>query len=137
MARAAVFILAMLGLVGTNAPAGAASSGYRLELVVPLSCQVRHSPVSASVMTGAAVSLGQLNEYCNAARGYELVVRYAPGTMEGAVLSLGDDQIVLNGSGQAVISRSSGARMRTRQLAAVPGQAGFDTDRLDFSLTPL
>jgi len=131
MARFAVSALAVFGLVGGSAPAGAESGGYMLSALVPASCQVSHSQ-NQFAMAGAGVPLGELSEYCNAAHGYELVVSYAPGTMQGAILSLGDDRVVLNGSGQAVISRASGARIRHRALTAIPGEAGFDTDRLDF-----
>lgn len=132
MARSAVIALAAFGLIGSSAPAGAESAGYVLQLVVPVTCEVSHSPLQSAAITSGAVPLGQLNEYCNASQGYELIVDYAPGTMQGAVIAVGDEQVVLNGSGRAVVSRSPGARIRNRPLSAVPGAAGFDTDRLDF-----
>lgn len=137
MVRSAATALAALGLISIGAPAGAESGMYMLQVIVPVSCQVSHSPMQLAAVTSGAIPLGQLNEYCNAANGYELIVDYAPGTMENAVIALGNDQVVLNGSGHAVVSRAFGARALKRSLSAIPGNAGFDTDRLDFRVQPL
>ncbi|MDQ8758005.1 hypothetical protein RCO27_17400 [Sphingosinicella sp. LHD-64] len=120
-----------------SAPAGAESLNFNLRATVPVSCFVRHTAAGAGPSAGAAVALGQINEFCNAPGGYEVVVSYAPGTLRGAVLSVGNEQVVLNGSGQAVLSRAQGPRIRERALTALPGAGGFDTDRIDFRIQPL
>ncbi len=132
MARRATNILATLALVAGSGPANAATVSLTLQAIVPVACQVRHSSAGVGGSADGTVPLGQLNEFCNAAQGYELIVSYAPGTMRGAVLVVGEDRVVLNGSGEAVVSRSLGARIRNRMLSATPGDAGFDTDRLNF-----
>jgi hypothetical protein len=67
--------------------------------------------------------------------GYALVVNYAPGTMKGAVVAVGEERVVLDGSGRAVIGQTP--RVRASAIAKSspsPGAAGFDTDRLDFNI---
>lgn len=124
--------LALAG-VGSAASAEAVSTGtVTLRLQVPVACTVQHR--SAIAATGNGYTLGELHEFCNAAQGYSLVVNYAPGSMRGATIALGDDQIVLDGSGRAVISRAQGPRIRDREVYAEPGVAGFNTDRLDFQI---
>ena len=90
----------------------------------------------AGAIEGDAVSLGSFREYCNAPTGYELVVSYAPGTLVGTRIIAGSDEILLNGSGQAVLSRATGPRIRERPIAAVPGENGFDSDHLDLQIIP-
>lgn len=122
-------------LAVASASAGAESASFHLQATVPVSCFVRHMPTGVPVANaGNPVALGQISEFCNAPGGYEVVVNYAAGTMQGAVLSVGDEQVVLNGSGQAVISRAQGPRIRQRALTAMPGANGFDTDRLNFQV---
>ena len=65
------------------------------------------------------------------------VIVDAPGTLRGAALQLGADRVVLDGSGEAVISQSPGARIRKRELLATPGAHGFDTPALSFQIHPI
>jgi len=117
---------------GPVAHAAATSRGsYALSLFIPEVCRVQHQP-SLTEIGGGAYNLGGLKEYCNLPQGYALIVTYSPGTMRGAMLSLGGDIVVLNGSGTAIISKASGPRMMTRDLIATPGANGFDTDTLNF-----
>lgn len=119
-------------------PAGAQTSGsYVLNLVVPVDCRLQHLADGAGGMAGPAFTLGQISEYCNDPGGYQVVVNYTPGTLQGTVLAIGEDQVVLNGSGHAIVSSAPGPRARARMLSAIPGQNGFDTDRLDFQIQPV
>jgi hypothetical protein len=47
---------------------------------------------------------------------------------------VGEDQVVLTGSGSAVLSRASGPSIRNRAVSATPGEAGFDTNVVQFHL---
>lgn len=114
----------------------ATSFGYNLRLQVPVQCSVRHQPTGYGAAKGGAISLGQFREYCNAPGGYQLVVSYTPGTMRGATISAEDEQVVLDGSGQAILSRVTGPRVRQRTIFATPGEEGFDTDRLELQIIP-
>lgn len=124
-------------LVTASASAEAESMNFNLRATVPVSCFVRHSSMGAAAGGNGPVALGQINEFCNAPGGYEVVVNYAPGTLQGAVLSVGDEQVMLNGSGHAVLSRAPGPRIRERALTATPGANGFDTDHLNFEIQVL
>ncbi|WP_253190369.1 hypothetical protein [Sphingomonas sp. LM7] len=103
-----------------------------MRLTVPLVCTVSHQ--SAISAAGTGYRLGALREFCNAPSGYALVVNYAPGSMKGAVVAVGEERVVLDGSGRAVISQTPGPRIRDREVFAEPGAAGFDTDRLEFNI---
>jgi hypothetical protein len=118
-------------------PLGAESRSFLIRARVPVVCQVQFRPTGATPIANTVVPLGEISEFCNAPGGYELVVNYTPGTMHGAVIVAGEDQVVLNGSGQAVLTRSPRPRNRARLLSAMPGRQGFDTDRLDLRLQPM
>ncbi|MDB5725164.1 MAG: hypothetical protein JWQ16_1918 [Novosphingobium sp.] len=125
---------AIAGLALCIGPAQAASSvpgSYSLQLTVAPTCTVRHTPGLMQLGSGA-YGLGALKEYCNVPQGYNVLVNYAPGTMKGAIIALGGDSVVLDGSGTAVVSRAPGPRIKDRALIATPGAAGFDTDVLSF-----
>jgi len=127
------FSAVLLLLCGSAASAESVATGtFTVQLTVPLICQVSHQ--SAISPAGTGYRLGELREFCNSPRGYALVVDYAPGSMKGAVVSVGEERVVLDGSGHAVISRAQGPRIRDREIYAEPGAAGFDTDRLEFNI---
>ncbi len=117
-------------------PVAAAAETYGITLRghVPVHCVVQHQLVGYGAQSGDDVALGQIREFCNAPQGYELVVSYTPGALRGATVTVGDDRIVLDGSGQAVLSRATGPRLRQRLISAAPGEKGFDTDVLHFQI---
>lgn len=133
--RASVVLLA--ATASAAAPAAMIGrGGYLLSVTVPLQCSIKHHP-GMSLLGGNEYRLGSLQEYCNAAGGYRVNLTYAPGSMRGAIVTVGDDHVMLDGSGMATISVAQGPSIRERDLRAVPGSAGFDTDRLDFSIEAL
>lgn len=135
MVRGIAGVAAVVALGAPVATAGAETMGFNLTLRVPVHCTVRHQPAAGVGGADAgAVALGELREYCNAPTGYQLVVSYAPGALRGAVIQAGEDRVVLNGSGEAIISQSPRPRFRSRVITALPGENGFDTDRLHFHL---
>lgn len=136
MTRSSLCLLASVSLAVTPTAALARSGNFGLKATIPVHCIVEHQPSRYGVAIGEGIALGELNEFCNAPGGYELVVSYTPGSLKGAMLAAGEDQVVLNGSGFAVLSRATGPRMRARTLAATPGAAGFDADRLEFEVRP-
>ena len=113
-----------------------ASTALNLRLTVGVYCSVRHQSTDIGAAPGGAVRLGTLVEYCNAPRGYELVINYTPGSLRNARVFAGEDQVVLDGSGQAILSRSNGPRIRQREVSAIPGKNGFDASRLDVQIIP-
>lgn len=133
MIRSVTKFAVMLAAVAVGSNVGATESSYQLRYVVPVQCTLTYG-TGGGAEGGGAVGLGALHEYCNAARGYNLVVHYTPGTLRGTVLIAGEERIVLDGSGSTVVDTSPIPRNRSRSLAAIPGANGFDTDRLDFEL---
>lgn len=129
--------IASLALAVAPTTATAATYGFNLSLTVAVSCTVQHQATGFGMVSGDAVSLGTFREYCNAPGGYDLVINYAPGSLEGTRIIAGGDEIILNGSGQAVLSHATGPRVRERPIAAVPGEQGFDTDRFELRIVPI
>ncbi len=133
-------ILALFCLTSTAAQAADAvnatnaTSSFVLQVNVPVRCALRHDGSTVSI-EGGAYRLGELKEYCNSPQGYSVVVDYQPGTMRGAVIMVGDERITLDGSGESIVSRATGPRIRSRAILAIPGPAGFDTDRLNFNIS--
>lgn len=120
-------------LAGSAASAQSIANGsLRLQLTVPLVCTVSHQ--AAISAAGSGYMLGDLREFCNSPSGYLLTVNYMPGSLKGAVVSVGDQRVLLDGSGQAVISHEAGPRIRNRAIFAEPGPQGFDTDRIEFNI---
>lgn len=137
MVRIASLALASLALAVGPTAASAASMGYNLRMTVPLRCAVHHQPMGLGApAAGGGVSLGHVREYCNAPGGYQLVLSYTPGTLRGARVTAGEDQVVLDGSGRAVLHHATGPRVRERALSVVPGADGFNTSRIDLQILP-
>ena len=134
MLRKFALIGAAAALVAGPNAALAESGTYRIGVTVGLNCTVQHDLSGYGQHSGDAVTLGELREYCNAQHGYALLVRYTPGSLRGAVIRAGNDEVVLNGSGEAVLSRADGPRARERMLTATPGESGFDARSIQFSV---
>lgn len=127
---------AALAGVATPSVALAASLGYQLKLVVPVHCSVNLSGVSPTPAVGDGYSLGTFREYCNAPQGYSLIVRYAPGSLEGAQIVAAGKVVILDGSGVATLGREAGPRVRSRAVSITPGAGGFDTGHLELDVVP-
>jgi len=137
MVRIVSLVTASLALATGPTAASAASMGYNLNMTVPLHCVVRHQPVELGApAAGGVVSLGHVREYCNAPGGYQLIINYTPGTLRGARITAGSNEVVLDGSGRAILDRATGPRVRVRNLSVVPGADGFNTDRIDLQILP-
>lgn len=135
MVRTLTLGLVSVSIAAAPVAAFAAEISYLIKVRVPVHCEVQQRSQGKAAADGA-MSLGQFREYCNAPLGYELIVRYAPGTLRGTVLSAGNDTTVLDGSGESVLSRANGPRWIERHIVAKPGDHGFDTDRLELALLP-
>jgi len=125
----------MVAAIAPVAALHAETWGVSLIARVPTMCTISYDPSGVGT-AGNGVGLGALHEFCNAPAGYSLLVEYTPGSLRGATITAGEATVVLNGSGEAIISQSPVPRIRERALSATPGQNGFDTDRLNFRLVP-
>lgn len=131
-AKLFAFPLLSVALAATAAHAES-SLGYGLQATVPVMCSLRFdSAPSAFGDTGAR--LGMIREYCNAPNGYQLVLNYSAGSLRGAVVSVGADSVVLDGSGQAIVPGALGPKIQSRDLVIVPGANGFDTTALNLAV---
>ena len=134
MLRKFALLVASVAVAAGPTAALAETGAYQISLTVGVSCTVQHELAGFGQPSGDGVTLGELRELCNAQHGYELVVNYTPGSLRGTTIRAGDDEVVLNGSGQAVLSRADGPRVRERIVTATPGQSGFDAASIQFSV---
>jgi hypothetical protein len=81
-----------------------------------------------------SVVLGSVRELCNGANGYAVTVSYEPGKLVGATLRLGEDAVILDGSGKAVVSNLGGAGYRVRPLSLDAGANGIDSLELSLAI---
>lgn len=138
MVRMVSLALASFALVIGPTAASAASLGYNLRMTVPLHCAVYHVPTGLGApAAGGGVSLGEFREFCNSPGGYQVIVNYTPGTLRGARITAGNNQVVLDGSGKALLERSNRPGVRQRTISVIPGVDGFNTDRIDLQILPV
>ena len=133
IARIAATVAASAVLVAL-APASYAqgdASQYRIGVqgYVPVICRI--SVDAAQIDTSAATaSLGNLNEFCNNGRGYQVVADYSP-VLAGASLIVDGVEVPLNNSGTVMVSRSANPAMINRKVelklagSAQPGALSF------------
>ena len=127
---AAVAVSATLVAFAPVANAQAGTSGYRIgvEGYVPVICRVSVDAAQAS--NSGTTSLGELKEFCNNARGYQVVADYSP-ALAGASLVVDGVEIPLNGSGSVTVSQSDKAATASHKVeiklagSAQPGNLSF------------
>jgi hypothetical protein len=126
--------LAALYLSFSAPQSWAADGSVNLRAIAPAVCNIKVEGVASSLSVDT-VRLGTVRELCNALRGYQVSVSYQPGTLVGATLRLGNDSVILDGSGTAVITDSMGPAVQSRELTLVAATAGFDTSGLDLKIS--
>lgn len=95
----------------------AASTTVRLQGFVPVLCRVNLSMSLGVVDENGVAQLGTAQEFCNAPRGYRVLVQHPAGLSGAAVISNGE-RIPLSPTGETVISDVSHAAIRAVALAA-------------------
>jgi hypothetical protein len=98
---------------GNGSLQGKSSYTVRLEGYVPVICRVS--------VEGPAVS-ASMTEFCNNPGGYQVWIDHQAG-LDGAAIQVDGQRIGLSPSGATLISASSTAAFRTRQIA-VEGEQG-------------
>ncbi|WP_374523750.1 hypothetical protein [Sphingopyxis sp.] len=126
-------LTAACGLALTAGGAKAESIGYNLQAFVPVACSLRFE-AAPSVSADGTARLGMLREYCNAPNGYQILLNYSAGSLRGAVVSVGAESIILDGSGQAIVPGALGPKIQTRDLAITPGAGGFDASSFNLAV---
>ena len=93
-----------------------------LRPVVPVLCRVELNAQPGMPDEEGVVQLGYANEFCNAPRGYRVVVQHAP-NLEGAALISGGLRIPLSETGETVLTDSAHPDLRRVSLAADLGDS--------------
>lgn len=127
---------APLLLAGADAKAAStATIGTTISLEVPVICKIAHrgegGPPSDSF------SFGDYLEYCNSPGGFLVQVEYQPGSLRGAVMHFGPDKIVLDGSGQTEVMRSTAPRISNVAVSGEGGPSQFRGAGLHLEIIPL
>lgn len=94
-----------------------ASTTIRLHAVVPVLCRVQLDAAPGLPDEAGIVQLGHADEFCNAPRGYRVVVQHSQ-DLEGAALISGGVRIPLSPSGETVLTDSFHPDLRRVELAA-------------------
>ncbi len=96
---------------------------YTIQIVgwVPVICRATLNQDMVSEDEGV-VDLGDLQEFCNDAGGYQVWIDSTPGA--GGILYVDGQEIPLSQSGATLISTSPTAAKRARHLALDTGQGG-------------
>jgi hypothetical protein len=118
----AAALMATLGFSAqADAPGNSSSTTIRLRAVVPIICHVQMSEATGVIEDGVA-DLGSAREFCNAPRGYRVIVRH-PTDLEGAVIIKDGERIPLSAGGETVLTDSHRPDIRSMRLAVETGDA--------------
>jgi len=123
---ATVAILAASGL-SAQADTGVSKSStvFRISGYVPVLCRVELATSMSVPDEDGIARLGVAREFCNAARGYRVLVNHPAGLEGAAVISEGV-RIPLSPTGETVLTDSSHADIRQVELAV---DLGDDPDK--------
>jgi hypothetical protein len=111
---------AVLFVTGFSAQADtshrSASTTFRIQGVVPVLCRVQLAHQVGQADEEGVVQLGTAEEFCNAPRGYRVLVQHAADLEGAAVISQGV-RIPLSPSGETVLTDSTHPDLRSVALA--------------------
>lgn len=106
----AALAMAAMSLPVAYAPCAEADAGYgrqgmsfQFQARVPLVCWVRLSESAGVADEDGMINLGLAREFCNAPRGYRVIMQHAE-NLEGAAFIRGGVRIPLSASGETVLS---------------------------------
>ena len=117
---AAVFVFAALP-VQADGGGRSAHSVIRLSGYVPVLCRVQlHHTISTPDEDGVA-DLGVASEFCNAPRGYRVLIRH-PADLDGAAVIRDGVRIPLSSSGETILTDSTHPNIQSLSLAMDLGE---------------
>jgi hypothetical protein len=107
--------------LATSAAWGAApgdQSSYSLQLTgyVAVSCRAQLSATQAPTAAAGQIPLGQMDEFCNNANGYEVWVDYSP-SLAGDTLEVDGKSYALDASGSTRIDASATPAIASKSVA--------------------
>ncbi|GAA0647629.1 hypothetical protein [Brevundimonas lenta] len=123
--KKAAVLAAVMAMVGASAHAHSgsnrASTTFRIFGIVPVLCRVQLSNSMSAPDEEGVAQLGVASEFCNAPRGYRVVVSH-PSDLEGAALIADGQRIPLSAGGETVLTDSSHPDLRQLSVALDLGE---------------
>jgi len=98
------------------APGDQASYSLQLSGFVAVTCRAQLSATQAPTGTAGQIPLGQMDEFCNNANGYEVWVDYSP-NLAGDAIEVDGKSYALDASGSTRIDASSAPAIASRTVA--------------------
>lgn len=111
------------------------STVITLNAVVPVICHVKLDVHPGTPDQDGVVDLGVADEFCNAPRGYRVVVQHSP-NLEGAALISGGVRIPLSPTGETVLTDSVHPDLRQFALSADLGDQPEEFRSLGIRIEP-
>lgn len=108
-----------------SSPYSPSSTTIRIQGVVPVICRVQLSNSTGVIMDDGRADFGMAQEFCNAPRGYRVVVRH-PANLEGAAMIKDGVRIPLSQTGETILTDSSRPDIRRVRLVV---DAGSEPER--------
>lgn len=118
----ALALLATSGLPVQASAEPTRSSSVRIQGYVPVMCRVQLASSIGILGEDGMIDLGVAREFCNAPRGYRVILQHAP-DLDGAAIVRDGQRIPLSRSGETVLTDSSHANVQNVALAVDPGSA--------------
>lgn len=98
------------------------STSVRIQGHVPVMCRVQLASSVGVMGEDGVVDLGVVREFCNAPRGYRVILQHSPG-LEDATIFRGGLRIPLSPTGETVLTDSTHADIQEVALSIDPGSA--------------
>lgn len=106
------------------------SQTIRLRAYVPMICNVQlQQPLAGMASADGVVNLGTTQEFCNAPRGYRIILQHPTDLADAAAVS-DSQRIPLSASGETVLVNSDHPDFRLRNLALDLGDDPSQVNRL-------
>ena len=121
IAAAVTMLIASAGPAFASVGGDPASATFRIQGYVPVICRVDVNSIAGPMDDQGVVSLGVAEEFCNAPRGYRVIIQHTA-NLEGAAVISNGVRIPLSAGGETVVSDASHADIRQVALALDVGQ---------------
>lgn len=116
IAAAAAALLAISASAEADTGSNTASTIIRIQGYVPVICHVELDAMVSAADEDGVANLGTANEFCNAPRGYRVLVEHPQDLVGAAIISEGV-RIPLSPTGETILTNSSRPDLRQVALA--------------------
>lgn len=121
-------VVAVAALAATPS-SGSINRTIYLHAFVPVYCNVELTPSLGGEGGDGIIDLGQSQEFCNAPRGYRIILEHPTDLAQAAVIS-DAIRIPLSETGETILADSDQPGIQLRNLALDPGQGHGSISRL-------